>query len=213
MLNEYFHGSVPVVDLKQKHNLVNQLVEELQFANIQVNIKKDLLNVLEIGLTTLYPSIAVSMIEEIELLLEKLLESNSIEIYNGKIRTIPTSTCERLNFLNGNLEFRNFISFLINFTNKESKRQLVRNLNSKEEENSLLLEYYAFLSYNYALFLLEKGTRLAIIPTIEEMNLISANVFERAYELDKEFIICSNVHELEKNYFACIKLLVDGYFK
>ncbi len=213
MFNDYFQGSASVGDSNQKYYLINQLLEELQFVNISINTKNDILNALEIGLATLYPSLAVTMIEDLEILLDDALERNKIEFHQGGVRILPTSTSERVKFVGTTLKYRNFLSFLINFTNKGSKSQLVRNAATREEENSLVLEYYAFLSYNYALFLLEKDASRTICPTTEEIYLISANVFDRAYELDKEFIICSNVSELEAHYFACIKLLVDGHFK
>lgn len=213
MNKDYFQRALSVVDSASTSILFKLLVEEIQEAEVNVFTKEDLLNALDIGLSTFNPELAIALIEENELLLEKMIEDGILELNEKGCNIVPSTPDERSKFHMEKFEFRKFLSFLIKFTNKRAKQQLVRSGKSKEEKNSLLLEFYAFLSYNYALYLHEQEIETPIYPTIDEMNIISANVFERAYDLDKEYIVCSNVTELEKNYFASIKLLVDGHFR
>lgn len=212
MLNDYIQRSLSVAKSNKSIILFKLFIEEILQADVRITTKRDLLNALDIGFSTFYPEMAISMIEENELLLDNMIEEGILVLNQEGCNIVPFTTEERLKFHLEKFEFRKFLSFLMKFTNKRAKQQLVRSVKSIEEKNSLLLEFYAFLSYNYALFLHEKEIETPIYPNLDEINLISINVFERAYDLEKEYIVCSNVMELEKNYFACIKLLVDGYF-
>lgn len=212
MINDYIQRSLSVAKSNNCIVLLKLFIEEILQADVSITTKEDLLNALDIGFSTFYPEIAITMIEENELFLDNMIDEGILVLCQEGCSILPSTVQERSRFHMEKFEFRKFLSFLIKFTNKRAKQQLVRSVKSKDEKNSLLLEFYAFLSYNYALYLHEHEIKTPVYPTLDEINLISANVFERAYDLGKEYIVCSNVNELEQNYFACIKLLVDGHF-
>lgn len=214
MSNFYFQGSVSKADSEDKTVLIRIFLEQLQEANINIVSKEDVINAIEIGLSSFYPYIAISIGEKLDDIIEKMIKNNIINFTeeNKKIQVIPASLDEKLKFKRVEyFEFKRFISFLVKFTNKRAKAQLARNVKSVDEKNSLLLEFYAFLSYIYALYVYELGSTVPVYFKAEIINDIADNLFERAYEMDKEFIICCNVTELVKNYFVCIKFLVDSY--
>lgn len=215
MSNSYFQKTAYKVESEDKILLVRIFLEQLQDAEVQLVSKEDIVHSVEIGLSSFYPHIAINIGENLDVIIEQLLLTNVISFQKDskKILVIPASLEEKLKFKRLEFfEFRQFISFLIKFTNKRAKAQLVRNAKSSDEKNSLLLEFYAFLSYVYALYVYELGSTVPIYFKAEKINEIADNLFERAYELDKDFIVCSNVTELVKNYFVCIKFLVDSYF-
>ncbi len=215
MSNSYFQRSVSKAKCEDDILLIRILLEQLQDSEVHLVSKKDIVNGIEIGLSSFYPHLAIKLGDKLEEIIQQMFFDNIISFQEDmkKIWVMPASLEERLKFKRLQFfEFKKFINILIKFTNKRAKGQLVRNAKDKDEGNSLLLEFYAFLSYVYALYLFELGSTIPIYFRAEKINEIADNLFERAYELDKEFIVCCNVSELIKNYFICIKYLVDSYF-
>ena len=215
MSNKHFHPSHSVPETTNEIILVKLLLEQLLFSDIKVNIKDDLIRAIEIGIATFYPTLAIHLEERIEPIIDYLIFNNLLGLNEGKegFWTIPTTFEEKLSYQRINaFEFRKFISFLFKFTKRRAYNELVRNTSTKEESNSLLLDFYAFLSYTYALYLNEIGSSIPIYLSSKAIYNVSCNLFEKAFDLDKEYIVCCNVTELVKTYFVCIKFLVDSYF-
>ena len=214
MSNDYFQEPLSKgSEDTTKIILIKLLIEQLQQTPIEISSKADLIYALEIGLFTFYPPLTLQFNDQLENFIDYLMITNQLTINKEDFWLLPTTINERLQFKRINsFEFKKFITFLIKFTNKRAKGQLIRNATSKKEENSLLLEFYSLLSYTYSIYLNEIGSTAPIQLNLKGINIVSANLFEKAYDLEKEFIVCSNVNELVKNYFVCIKFLVDSYF-